>query len=201
MCFTKKNATCRTSIMIRLFLILLISFTGFSCNKKDADFAFATLNDLKNQPTSLAQIAAQQLTVVYFLGTDCSICQQYSLTLTQLFESNPKVKMIAVVPGSLTSDMFTFKEKYRLPFDLYADTYYQLTKALKANTTPQCFLIKNSKILYSGKIDDFAVAAGITRQQVREHYLQDAINAALNDQPILITKTKPAGCFIEIPNE
>ncbi|MBL7926108.1 MAG: redoxin domain-containing protein [Bacteroidia bacterium] len=186
---------------MKKLLLLLILINCCACNKAPKDFINATITDTQNKPTSIAVLANNKLTVIYFLGTDCPISQQYSLTLKNLAQTYKEVQMIAVVPGPLTDGIISYKQTYNLPFQIYADSYYQLTKAINATVTPECFLISGNTVIYSGKIDDFAVAPGITRQRVQQHFLADALDAALSQKQIEVTYTKPAGCFIEVPNE
>ena len=73
-----------------------------------------------------------------------------------------------------------------------------LTKQLEASVTPEVFLVNaKQKIQYQGMIDNQFYTLGKSRNVATEHYLKDAINAFLSNQPIKINTTQAVGCDIE----
>ena len=92
-----------------------------------------------------------------------------------------------------------FINTYKLNLTSKIDKDRELTQKLKATVTPEAFLIKNeTQILYHGAIDDWFYALGKNRKEATAHYLEDAINAAIQNKPVLTAHVKAVGCLIEI---
>jgi len=58
-------------------------------------------------------------------------------------------------------------------------------------------LNSNSKILYSGKIDNWVNELGKKKLEVSDHYLKNALFAWRDEKSIHPMHTKPVGCVIE----
>lgn len=78
--------------------------------------------------------------------------------------------------------------------------YYLLDKesaianAFGGQTTPHAFLFNNKmELVYKGAIDDSYKSA----DEVKEHYLKDAISNLATGKEIVVAETKPVGCSIK----
>lgn len=190
--------------MKKLFLMLcLLTSCASQGDMKEKDKVFyIPLSDLQGNPFYLSSQLNKKINVVIFLSPDCPICQGYALTLRNLFDAykDKSISFTGIIPGTYftAASIENYLKTYQLPFNLVLDREKELVKFLKATVTPQCFVIdQNGEILYSGKIDDYAVAPGITKQTVTQHYLDDALKSILAGKKIATTKTQAAGCFIE----
>ncbi|MEO8150306.1 MAG: redoxin domain-containing protein [Bacteroidia bacterium] len=187
---------------IIFLLTFLISCTSSPQIKKDETLFKIQLKDLQGNEISFSTLVQSKLTVVIFLSPQCPICQGYSITLKNLWQEFAKrdVHFTGIIPGAdfTKADIENYHQSYKISFELLIDKQKELTHYLHATVTPQCFVIdSNGKILYSGKIDDYAVAPGVTKQQVTQHYLSDALTSILENKKVAIIKTEAAGCFIE----
>ena len=78
------------------------------------------------------------------------------------------------------------------------DPKNKLTNLLKATITPEVFMLnQQQKVIYQGRIDNWAYEVGRKRTVITEHNLRDAIKTFKKRQPIAYPKTKAVGCFIE----
>lgn len=155
------------------------------------------LRTLEGQSTTLGSFH-EPVRIVVFLSPECPLCQQYTRVLGQLAQRK-NLKMIGVFPGRAytRSDYEHFKAKYAVDFPLLTDANCSLVKALGATTTPEAFVVdQQGRVLYQGAIDDWVTALGKTRSQARRHYVADAIEAFLADQPITTVQVPPIGCLI-----
>jgi hypothetical protein len=92
-----------------------------------------------------------------------------------------------------------FINTYQLAIPSKIDRDLEITKKLQATVTPEAFLIKNkTQILYHGAIDDWFYALGKNRKEATAHYLEDAINAGIQNKAILTAHEKAVGCLIEM---
>jgi len=68
---------------------------------------------------------------------------------------------------------------------------------VQASVTPETVVIDRAgAVRYRGRIDNFYVAFGRSRQVVTVHDLRDALDAVLAGKPVAAPVTEPIGCFI-----
>ena len=165
-----------------------------------------TLPTINHGVVDLSSLKNKHAVIIVFLSPECPLCKSYTSTLNQLYKEygDKGIELLGVVPGKSYSlaDIKKYNRKYQLDFKLLLDSDYKITRILNATVTPEVFLI-NSKgdILYSGKIDNWAVSIKRKRQVITEHYLNTAITATLGNDPIKLNRTQPVGCLIDIVNE
>ncbi len=95
-------------------------------------------------------------------------------------------------------DVADFQSKYGLGFDMLFDIQNTLAYALKASVTPEVFVLNSDgNVVYSGKIDDWVNDLGKKKLAVSNHYLENAIQLALDGKEITPAYTEPIGCLIE----
>jgi len=191
--------------MMIIFVLLSITYQTTANIKNDSIFGvvLSSINDVK---IDLGIIKQKRAVVFAFLSPECPLCKNYTSTLNQLYReyADKGIELFGVVPGKnySLSEIKKYNRKYRLNFKLLLDSDYKITRMLNAKVTPEVFLINEAgTILYSGKIDDWAVSLKRKRQVITEHYLNDAIRASLNNNPIELNRTEPVGCLIDIRNE
>jgi hypothetical protein len=96
------------------------------------------------------------------------------------YDSFPKMKERALEKG------FNFPYLY--------DASQQVARTYGAERTPEVFLFgKNRRLLYHGTVDDNYDDP----QAIENHYLRDALDAALADQEPAVAQTRPIGCTIK----
>lgn len=135
-----------------------------------------------------------------FLSPECPLCQNYTLTINKLQKSFPDLNMIAVFPGKTYSrnHISGFFDKYNLHINSIIDKDYFLSNKLKAEITPQVFLLdKNLNLIYEGAIDNWAPELGKKRDIITEHYLRDALRQRKDGEEINTNRTRAVGCKIQ----
>lgn len=140
--------------------------------------------------------------VFIFISPECPLCQSYSLTLKQLYSTYKKqgVAFIGLIPGNdfTAAQVKEYQRAYQIPFPLYFDNQLKYVQHFNATVTPEVFFINQTgKLMYSGRIDNWAYEVSKKRKVITEHNLRDAIISYLDNKPLKITKTKAIGCFIE----
>jgi hypothetical protein len=84
------------------------------------------------------------------------------------------------------------KQLYNFSYALDKD--HKIADAFGATKTPEVFLFDSSmKLVYKGSIDDNPNKPS----EVKNRYLEDAIDALLNGNSIKMNKTDPEGCSIK----
>lgn len=149
---------------------------------------------------SLALRPAPSLRVLIFLETECPICQKTTGRVQALAtDYAEKVTFEAVYPTETVThqEVRVFKQEYnfRLPYRL--DPSHRLVKRYKVTTTPEVVLLSpTDQVLYQGSVDNQFYKLGKYRPSPTEFYLRDAIEATLNNRPILIPRVTPVGCLM-----
>jgi peroxiredoxin len=180
-----------------LFLFLL-SLKTFSQNISSIE-----IETIDGKPFSGLHPQVQpKATVIIFLLADCPACENYALTLNKM---NAKyggngIEFYGVFPGNYSTkeELTEYKNTYKVSFPLLLDKEKKLVKALKARVAPQAVVLDvNSKVVYSGRIDDWMYAVGKKRTVIAHHELQDAIDAIVAGKDIAVKTSIPVGCLIE----
>jgi hypothetical protein len=82
------------------------------------------------------------------------------------------------------------------------DADASLSVRVHASVTPETVVIDRSgAVRYRGRIDNFYVGFGRSRQVVTVHDLRDALDAVLAGKPVAAPDTEPVGCFIVPANQ
>jgi peroxiredoxin len=181
-------------------------FTAIVCFAVFAAGAIAQqrvmLHQINGKTISLSELSGQHITVIYFVAPDCPLCQSYSLTIRQLSETykGRGITMLGVIAGTDYSDMeiVTFKKKYSIPFTLFKDPDFSVVKHFEATITPEVVVLDaQGKVVYQGRIDNWAYELGKKRKVITEHNLIDALESILKGETVKVPRTKAVGCFIE----
>ncbi len=101
-------------------------------------------------------------------------------------------------PDSIAEDRFEVmveRAKARgLKFPYVVDATSGVARAFGASHTPEFFLFDaRGKLVYTGALDDDAE----NPSAVKQHYLQDALDALLAGRPVVVPASKSIGCSIK----
>ena len=87
--------------------------------------------------------------------------------------------------------------QYNLPFPVYVDRDRLAVSALKAETTPECFVLDGDYTLrYRGRIDDSFYERLKKHSQVTRQDLRQVLGELLSGRPISVPATRAVGCPI-----
>lgn len=141
--------------------------------------------------------------IIIFMAVDCPITQKYMNTIKELalkYQSN-KISVKGYFPAGLSKKKSkAFRTEYQVPeiIQFVDDKKHVITDTYAATITPEVVLIdRNQKVIYQGAIDNWFFELGRYRLEITEHYLTDAIEAALNGQSPVVKRTEAIGCFIQ----
>lgn len=142
--------------------------------------------------------------VVIFLGTDCPISQKYVHTLREMHTNYAaNITMFGIVPNNFSDKKISaFKNKFKIPFEIFRDNGNKFAKEFNATVTPESFLFdSNGTIYYDGAIDDWFYALGRNKLKPNNTYLINAIEDLINGRLTLTTHIDAIGCFIEMEKQ
>lgn len=194
----------------RVILSILVLAAGWQVQAQSVPTELGnfseTLEQIKLENTQgatvpLAIYKDQPLTLLILLAHDCPICQQYGSKFRELSQQSDQLRVIGIAPGDGTTRevMEQYRSKYNFDFPILLDPQKVLPLVLKAKVTPEVFLFnRQGDLLYRGKIDNWFYELGKHRNVVTEHYLDNAIAAALAGEPVNPNKTEPIGCLLNM---
>lgn len=138
--------------------------------------------------------------VLVLLSPDCPMCISYTQLLKRIrTKYDQEIELIGIIPGRTYHDsaVLKFVNKYELNFPVYVDKKLKVSKYLKAELTPECFLFdQKGMLVYSGAIDNWLTDLGKKRLQPDQHYLLDALSQTHSGIPLLFSYVKPQGCLL-----
>ena len=138
--------------------------------------------------------------VLVLLSPDCPMCISYTQLLKRIrTKYDQEIELIGIIPGRTYQDsvVLKFVDKYELNFPVYVDKKLKVSKYLKAELTPECFLFdQKGMLVYSGAIDNWLTDLGKKRLQADQHYLLDALSQTHSGIPLLFSYVKPQGCLL-----
>jgi peroxiredoxin len=151
---------------------------------------------------SLAQYADKPVLVVVFTCNHCPYAQAWEGRLIQLQRdyADRGVAFVAInandpvkYPGDNFEAMQERARTYEYPYPYLQDQPQTTARAYGAERTPEVFVFDGARqLVYHGAPDDNREA-----EQVGQHYLRDAIEAALSGQATPVAETPAVGCTIK----
>ncbi|QGQ23850.1 thioredoxin family protein [Gimesia benthica] len=138
--------------------------------------------------------------VIAFTCNSCPYAVDYETRLNQLAEKyqgkDSRVGVIAVnvnlIPADSPEKMKERAQKQGFVFPYLFDKSQQIGQAFGATRTPEFFVLnKDRKVVYMGAMDDSTDAS-----KVKQNYVQQAIEAALQGKQPETTETIAIGCNV-----
>jgi peroxiredoxin len=165
---------------------------------------FADLPGTDGKQHSLKDYQQAKLVVVVFTCNHCPVAASYESRLKQLARDfAPRgVQFVAInsslLPADSLAEMKRRAEQAGFDFPYLFDEQQSVGKAFGAKVTPEIFVLdKDRRFAYLGAIDDDWHDA----EQVKHHYLRDALEALLADKQPDQPETRPAGCGIQYESQ
>jgi hypothetical protein len=145
--------------------------------------------------------------VLFFVATDCPVSNAYAPEIQRVcsaYRSKGVSCALIYEDAHVTSAevrQHVAEHRYQnIPAAIDADA--SVAVRVQASVTPETVLIDRAgAVRYRGRIDDFYVAFGRSRQVVTVHDLRDALDAVLAGKPVAKPVTEPIGCFIVPANQ
>ena len=194
--------------LLSLFMLVLF----FAGNKADSGYQIGDtvkdfeLNNIDGETLSLSDFEDEKGVILVFDCNTCPYSQAY-LDRIKALHSKYKSKGFPVVainsndagksPGDSYEKMVEYAESHGYEHDYLYDEAQQVAKAFGATNTPHVFVLKNNdgefKVAYIGAIDNNTRDA----DAVSKKYVEDAVDALLEDKQPPVNKTKAIGCTIK----
>jgi peroxiredoxin/mono/diheme cytochrome c family protein len=160
-----------------------------------------TLKSADGKATSLYDLKDRKAIVVVFLSFDCPVSTSYSPTLIELAKDyGPRgVAFLGISPTD--DDVATVAKhakEFGLPFPVLKDEKLVAADALKAEITPEAFVLDGQfyQLRYRGRIDNSYAARLKKNTQTTKFDLKQALDELLAGKDIGTPVTEAVGCSI-----
>lgn len=151
----------------------------------------------------LADFKNKNAVVVVFFANSCPDSLDYEDRLIAIGRdyAAKSVGMVFLNVSLLPEDdlprMVERARRKRYPFPYLFDPTQKAGLAYAARTTPTVFVLdRDRKVAYRGAVDDHFKPEKATR-----HYVREALDAVLADQPVKTPETESPGCDIDYANQ
>lgn len=186
--------------------LLLVSLLPFQAELARGDQRIGqqvedfTLRDFRGKPVSLSDFADQRLVVIAFLGTECPLAKLYGPRLVRLADEFADDEVVFLGVNSNLQDSITeisaYARIHKIDFPLLKDAGNRVADQVKAERTPEVFLLdRQRRVRYWGRIDD-QYGIGYIRDEPTRHDLKIAIEELLAGKPVSLPNAKSVGCHI-----
>ncbi len=191
-----------------IFIVMASAFTtpsagGYKVGDIATDFS---LKNIDGKMVSLKDFKDAKGFIVIFTCNHCPFAKAYEDRIIAIDKKYAKAgyPVIAINPNNpdkQKEDSFELmKERAKekgFTFPYLFDDGQKIFPQYGATKTPHVYLLqktdKGNVVKYIGAIDDNYEDASA----VKQHYLQDAVNALLNGKEIMVKETKAIGCSIK----
>ncbi len=158
--------------------------------------------DLRGRPGRLGEVGARRGQVVALTDTSCPLAQKLAPSLARLQERcrDAGLDLVLLNTGEeeQRADAVRWVERHGIEVPYVMDSTGELARALDARTTTDVFLLDaEGRRVYRGAIDD-RVGIGYTREVARETYLEAAIDALVEGEPVPVPATWAPGCVLDL---
>lgn len=203
----------RRDLLISLvFMALLLSLSGLASgqeasveklNKKIENFH---LTDATGKAFSLNDFNKPNAVVMVFLSFECPVARSYSSLLGQLHNdySSRGVSFLGIdASDDLSASQIADKAReFKLPFPVLKDERFVAADSLKAEATPEAFVLDHNFVVrYRGRIDNSYFARLKRNTQTTENDLKRALEELLAGKDISVPATRAVGCPIQREKE
>lgn len=187
-----------------LALTLFLLFNLKLCGQIISDFSLT--NAIDESSVSLSSYRNAKGIAVIFTSNNCPYAELYEDRILNLYakyaSAGIKVLLInsnnpALSPADKKPRMKDKAASKAYPFPYLIDNDQQVSKQLGATKNPEVFLLKPTgseyEVVYKGSIDDNPQNVN----DVRDAYLQEAIEMLIKNRPVPKINSRPIGCMIK----
>ncbi len=195
------------TLMILMFALLfsanIYAQSGYKVGDQATGFS---LKNVDGSMVSLADFNSSKGVIVIFTCNHCPFAKAYENRIIELHKAYAAkgVPVVAInpndpkeAPDDSFDEMKKRSKEKSFPFKYIFDETQATAKAFGATRTPHVYLLKNDggkfHVTYIGAIDDNHSDAA----NVKEKYLEDAVNALLKNSKPTTETTKAIGCSIK----
>ena len=165
-----------------------------------------TFKDENGKVHALYELKDKKAIVLVFYSFDCPVSTSYAQPLADIAKELEKhgVSFIGLTVNEDESAAEVVKQarRFNLNFPFYVDAKLAAATALKAETTPECFVLDGDYVLrYRGRIDNSYAERLKKHNQTTRQDLRQVLGEMLSGRPVSVPATVAIGCHIARPEK
>ncbi|HMP17879.1 MAG TPA: redoxin domain-containing protein, partial [Gemmatales bacterium] len=177
----------------------VVSPSAAGMGQRVPDMEIKTVDD---KVLRLKDIMGKNGLVIAFTNTTCPICKKYAPSLAEL-ENKLKGQDVGML--LINPTMNETQEAIRRQISQHGfqspyvhDANYTISKTLKASSTAEVFLLDaRQTLVYRGALDD-QYGLGYSHNELRQHYLANAVAAMVAQREFEPQATTAPGCELDL---
>jgi peroxiredoxin len=160
-----------------------------------------TFKDDKGKTYRLYELQDKKAIAIVFLSFECPVSKSYSEPLSEIAKEFEKFGVtlwgLTTNEDDTRADIAKQAKKFALAFPVFKDERLRAAEALKADITPELFVLDGNFVLrYRGRIDNMYSERLKKHAQVTEHNLRQTLAELVTGRPVSVPATRAVGCTI-----
>ncbi|MCI0638734.1 MAG: redoxin domain-containing protein [Gemmataceae bacterium] len=160
-----------------------------------------TFRDEQGKSHALHDLKNKKAIVIVFLSFECPVSNSYAQPLADMANEYGKygVTFLGLTTNAeeTAAQVAKHAKDFNVPFPVFQDAELAAAEALKAEVTPECFVLDGGFTLrYRGRIDDSYSDRLKKHPKVTKHNLRQVIGEVLSGRPVAEPATIAIGCSI-----
>lgn len=160
-----------------------------------------TFRDEKGKTHRLYELENKKAIVIAFLSFECPVSRSYSQPLSEVADEFGKYGVtvwgLTTNEDDTAADVAKHAKQFDLTFPVFKDERLRAADALKAEITPEVFVLDGNFILkYRGRIDDMYSERLKKHAKISEHNLRQTLAEIVTGRPVTVSATRAVGCPI-----
>lgn len=158
--------------------------------------------DTEGKAGKLSDYRDKQALVILVTNKGCPICKKYAPVINEIVEAwrgkNVAFLLLNPMENESVEECKDAIGRYGFTARYVPDPKGVIAKALKVNSTGDCFVLDAARTLrYRGAVSD-QFGLGYNLDEPRFNYLTDALNAVLAGRDVAVPATWAPGCLLEL---
>lgn len=158
--------------------------------------------DTEGKAGKLSEYRDKQALVILVTNKGCPICKKYAPVINEIVEAwrgkNVAFLLLNPMENESVDECKDAIGRYGFTARYVPDPKGVIAKALKVNSTGDCFVLDAARTLrYRGAVSD-QFGLGYNLDEPRFNYLADALDAVLAGREVAVPATWAPGCLLEL---
>lgn len=171
---------------------VLLLFSGVLCAQQVLDLDGRGVDPLARDPGKVV--------VLVFLRRDCPVSGRYAPSIqriSQRYADRARFWLVYPDKSETAADIRKSVNDFGYRIPVLRDPQRALVKLAHVQITPEVAVFDHSHhLIYDGRIDDWFIDLGRSRQAPTTHELEQAIRAAAAGQTVARSEVRGVGCYI-----
>lgn len=160
-----------------------------------------TFKDEKGKTYRLYELENKKAIVLVFLSFECPVANSYLAPLSEMVGEFGKFGVafwgLTTNEDDTPAEIAKSAKHYDLTFPVFKDERLRAADALKAEFTPEVFVLDSNFVLrYRGRIDNMYSERLKKHTKITEYNLRQTLAELVTGRPVSVSATQPVGCKI-----